>query len=258
MVVLPPVVVAITLGGVWLFALAIVLLVVAVLEFCRLMNRMEFRPAPSFALAMLVVIMVDAQWPRWGVLVPGLSLVILGSLAWQLRHRQGSPLNDWALGMAMPLYIGWCGGHLLRLRALPGGVWWTITALSTIWLADSGAYAVGRAWGKHKLAPSLSPGKTWEGYLGGVAVGTAGAAALSALWRVWGGAAAPSPWEGLLLGFLVASLAPLGDLVVSMIKRQAGVKDTGVIFPGHGGALDRIDSSLWAVVIAYYLSYLGI
>lgn len=255
-VLVPLVVVLIGFGGLWFLALVAAILTVAVVEFCHLMRRNDFRPAPAFAVALLWVFLLDAQLSqvdvRWRLLGPGVSLVVMGSLTWQMAHRQGNPVVDWALSMAGPLYVGWLGAHLIRLRALPEGTFWILTALPAIWLADSAAYSIGRAWGRHKLAPTLSPGKTWEGYVGGIIVGAPATAGLAALWGVWAGPAGPGPVDGLVLGFLVAVLAPLGDLVVSMMKRQVGVKDTGGLFPGHGGALDRVDSVLWAAVIGYY------
>ena len=237
-----------------MFGLVAALLSIAVFEFCRMMERRCFHPAPFFALAMLWVLLLDAQFPHWGLLGPGLTGVLLTSLAWQLTHRQGSPVNSWALSIAGSLYIGWCGAYILRLRGLPEGQWWLLTVLPAIWLADSGAYFVGRVWGRHRLAPVLSPGKTWEGYIGGIVVGTLATAGLVILWGRWSGPSGPTPVDGLGVGLLVGTLAPVGDLVISMVKREVGVKDTGTLFPGHGGALDRIDSALWAVVIGYYFA----
>jgi phosphatidate cytidylyltransferase len=120
-------------------------------------------------------------------------------------------------------------------------------------IADSGAYFVGRAWGRRKLAPTLSPGKTWEGYLAGIVTGGLLTWLLATLWpKVAGVQTTLSGTHGLILGVVVAVVAPLGDLAVSMIKRSVDVKDSSSIIPGHGGALDRVDSVLWAAVIGYY------
>jgi phosphatidate cytidylyltransferase len=251
-IVVPLVVAMIWAGGLWFFALATVVLTLAVVEFCRLMERERFRPAPAFAIALLWAVLLDAQFPEWRLLRPGVSLVLMASLTWQLVHRESSPMADWALGVAGALYVGWCGAHLILLRGLPEGLWWIMTVLPSIWLADSGAYLIGRSCGRHRLAPTLSPGKTWEGYTGGIVVGTFTTAGLTVLWSPQAGPAGPTPVEGLALGFLIGTLAPLGDLVVSMIKREAKAKDTSSLFPGHGGALDRVDSLLWAAVIGYY------
>jgi phosphatidate cytidylyltransferase len=128
-----------------------------------------------------------------------------------------------------------------------------MTVVPAIMLADSGAYFVGQAWGQRKLAPALSPGKTWEGYLAGVITGAVLTSLLASLWRVGAGDGTTlSAVHGLILGGLIAIVAPLGDLAVSMIKRHVGAKDSSDLIPGHGGALDRVDSIVWAAVIGYY------
>jgi phosphatidate cytidylyltransferase len=249
-IVLLPIVIGCIYLGDWLFfALVVLLLTVAEVEFCRLMTRDGFRPALAFGIGMVLLFLVDAYRPTLGLLKPGMALAVLGSLAWQLFHRQGSPIADWALTVTGGLYLGLCGACLIELRSLGDGLWWTLTTVFSIMFADTGAYFIGRALGRHKLAPKLSPGKTWEGYLGGVIVGSLVTALLASVWRI--GAV-----HGLVLGLLIAILAPLGDLAISMIKRHVGVKDSSNLIPGHGGALDRVDSILWAAVIGYYYTQL--
>jgi phosphatidate cytidylyltransferase len=240
--------------GKWPFlALVTLLLTLAEVEFCRLMAGDGFRPTLAFGLGMVWLFLLDAQLPTLELLQPGLALILLSSLAWQLLHRQGSPVADWALTIAGGLYLGLCGAYLIRLRGLSDGFWWTLTIIFPIMIADSGAYFVGRAWGRHKLAPTLSPGKTWEGYIAGMITGSLLTALLVPFWRTQTGASiVTNVVNGLILGLLISILAPLGDLAVSMIKRQVGVKDSSSIIPGHGGALDRVDSILWAAVIGYY------
>jgi phosphatidate cytidylyltransferase len=253
-VLIPVAACCIYLGGLPFLALLVALLTVAEIEFCRLVALDGFRPALAFGLGMVWFFLLDAQFSTLRLLQPGMALIVLGSLAWQLFHRQGAPVADWALTVTGGLYLGLCGACLVRLRCMqPDGLWWTLTVVPAIILTDTSAYFVGRAWGRRKLAPTLSPSKTWEGYAAGVVAGGLMAALLAPLWRIGVGAgAAFSGTHGLILGLLIAVFAPLGDLAVSMIKRQVGVKDTGRIIPGHGGALDRVDSILWAVVIGYY------
>jgi len=230
------------------------LLTLAEIEFCHLVTCDGFRPAPVFGVALVWLFLLDIQLPTFELLRPGLALILLGSLAWQLFHRQGSPVADWALTVTGGLYLGLCGSCLIGLRGLqPDGLWWTLTTAPAIMIADTGAYFVGRVWGRHKLAPTLSPGKTWEGYVAGVVIGGPMTALLALVWcSMAGPGSAISGVHGLILGVLIAIFAPLGDLAVSMIKRQVGVKDSGRIIPGHGGGLDRVDSVLWAAVIGYY------
>ena len=126
-------------------------------------------------------------------------------------------------------------------------------ALPAVWLADSGAYFIGKRLGRRKFSPRLSPTKTWEGYLAGVLTGTLGAALLALVWRIGAGPdTAVTFWRAGLLGFILSVVTPLGDLGESMIKRQVGAKDSSQLLPGHGGAFDRIDSLLWCGVIGYY------
>jgi phosphatidate cytidylyltransferase len=116
-------------------------------------------------------------------------------------------------------------------------------------LADSGAYFAGQRFGRHKLAPVLSPKKTWEGYFGGVIVAVLGGVVIGLV----------SPLgvvQCAIAAFLVGALGTLGDLAESMFKRQANAKDSGHLIPGHGGAFDRIDSLLWAGVVVYYFATL--
>jgi len=140
---------------------------------------------------------------------------------------------------------------LISLRSLPDGKWWFLVVMPSVWIADSGAFFIGRRFGKHTMAPRLSPKKTWEGYFGGIFCGTAGVILLSLVWSI----AFPAITAGkaAVIGLVMSVVTPLGDLGVSMLKRQFHLKDTGKLLPGHGGALDRIDSWVWGAILGYYL-----
>jgi phosphatidate cytidylyltransferase len=159
---------------------------------------------------------------------------------WQVR----APLLLSVVGLAV-LLPSWLA--LARLQVQP---WQLLAVMGIVWIADSAAYFAGRAWGRHKLAPAISPGKTWEGAAG---AGVAVAVYYFALYRVvpeWGW------WNGsggALLFASVAVMSVVGDLFESAIKRQAGVKDSGALLPGHGGALDRIDSMTATLPLAAML-----
>jgi phosphatidate cytidylyltransferase len=183
-----------------------------------------------------------------------LAILILLAMAVHMldyEHGREKAATDFGITVAGILYLGWLGGYIISLRNLPAGEWWTLLALPAIWFADSGAYLVGIRIGRHKIAPRLSPKKSWEGYISGIVIGSIGAALLAALWHL----VSPSITfqKGLILGFILSILAPIGDFGESMIKRQFGVKDSSNLLPGHGGVLDRIDSMLWVGVISYYL-----
>jgi phosphatidate cytidylyltransferase len=189
-----------------------------------------------------------------------LSLLLLTAFAlWQyeITRSQTVPAN-WFASIAGLILFGWVCGHFFRLRALPDMAWqWTILAMSSTWISDSGAYLVGRfaagkfIFGKHALSPRLSPNKTVEGFMGGIVIGTSFTVLIASPLDI---AFLPA----LLLGLLVSTIGTVGDLGISLLKREAGVKDSGTLFPGHGGALDRIDSLMWTTAIAYYLARLFI
>lgn len=146
-------------------------------------------------------------------------------------------------------YVGWFMSHLYLLRILPNGFSWVLFVFLANWATDTAAYFVGRTFGKHKLAPLVSPNKTIEGSLGGIAGGILVAILFPQL--------APNVPQGavyplLILGILISVLGQLGDLAESAMKRKANIKDSGNIIPGHGGILDRFDSILLTVPLAYY------
>jgi phosphatidate cytidylyltransferase len=176
-------------------------------------------------------------------------------MAWHtLDYERGATLagTDFALTLTGLVYVGWIGAYFISLRGMDDGLWWFMTALPAVWIADSAAYLAGHRFGRHRLAPRLSPKKSVEGYLAGILGGALGSWALTLLWQIGAGTSSSiNPGRGLLLGLVIGTLAPIGDLGISMFKRQLGIKDTGRLLPGHGGALDRIDSWLWASVIGY-------
>jgi phosphatidate cytidylyltransferase len=151
------------------------------------------------------------------------------------------------------LYCGLLLASVVGLR-LRFGVGWVILAFVVSWANDTFAYFAGHAWGRHKLFERVSPKKTWEGFAGGAAGSLAGALVTRAILPELRGAL--EPWEALAIGAGAAVLGPLGDLAESMIKRGAGVKDSGKIIPGHGGLLDRIDALLFVAPWVYVFAAL--
>jgi phosphatidate cytidylyltransferase len=241
-------------GGAVLLGFVAVLLTIAEVEFCQLAERDGLRPNVPMGVTLLWLLLSDAAVPQLNVLRPGLTVLLLTTLVWEMTRGWSRPLASWSATICTALYLGLCGGSIVLLRNLrPGGYWWTMTAIPSIMMADTVAYFFGRAWGRHKMAPLLSPGKTWEGYGAGVVLGTLATTLLAFIWQITTPSEFGITWlRGLLLGLAVCLLAPLGDLAVSMFKREARVKDSGRSIPGHGGALDRVDSILWAAVIGYY------
>jgi phosphatidate cytidylyltransferase len=245
-------------GG-WLYLAAVgLVLVLAAAEFALLYRRNGFRPSLALVVAGAAALTLSRFISGFEQAPLLLTALFLVAMTWHLvDFERGAPHSgtDFALTVAGILYLGWIGAFLISLRRMPDGEWWLLVALPSVWLADSAAYFVGRAMGRRRLAPRLSPKKTWEGYWAGVAGGALSGALFGAVWRVGAGpASALDAGNGLLLGLVIGALAPLGDLGESMFKREIGVKDSGTLLPGHGGALDRLDSWLWAAVIGFYLA----
>ena len=155
-------------------------------------------------------------------------------------------LISWAASMAGVFYIGWLLSYWVLIMNSYGRDWVFIALFSTF-AVDTSAYFVGRAFGKHKMAPKVSPGKTWEGAAGGLVGGLVAVVVLAVLFDVGIGYS-----KMVLLGFLIAVFAQVGDLVESKLKRSVGVKEAGNLIPGHGGILDRLDSIVFTGVVVYY------
>ena len=153
---------------------------------------------------------------------------------------------SWAASLAGIFYLGWLLSYWVLIMNSYGRDWIYLALFSTF-AVDTTAYFVGRAWGRRKMAPTISPGKTWEGALGGLVGAIAGVIVLALLLDV-----DISYAEMVLLGFLIAVFAQLGDLAESKIKRSMGVKEAGNLIPGHGGILDRLDSIVFTGVVVYY------
>lgn len=241
------------LGG-WPYFIGVaVILALATIEYTHLMRHLTWT-APSWLLLPLVLAFwIDAHWfeAAWSalLLVIGLVLIMFQALWRYERRASETPVGDWLALMTGLLVMGWMASFFFRIRhVLPGdpGWQWTMVVMGGTWMADSGAYAFGKSMGRHKLAPRLSPNKTIEGYVGGILVGTLLAIGLATLFDL-------SLPLALVMGLIVSVISPAGDLLISLIKREAGVKDSGTFLPGHGGALDRTDSMIWSVMICYSL-----
>src|SRR5437867_4062022 len=198
---------------------------------------------------------VAARQPDvWGA---GLGLAVIGGLMFPLLHADDLPGAMHRLGLSLlgVLYVGFFTPHFVLLRELghdhdPGWRWVLFTIFAAMG-SDSGGYLTGRAFGRHKLAPSISPSKTVEGAFGALA----GAMVIASVCRLVFFADLGST-EAFVLGAAISVLAQLGDLCESALKRAFGAKDSGWIIPGHGGILDRLDSLLFPIVFTYYYAVL--
>lgn len=258
---LPPGLAALWMGGWFFWFLGAGMLLLAAREYARLW-QLQGWPTTSW-LAPLGVVAVSSALFWWGPGPQAGLVLVLATLGLMARHvvayeRGGQQVASALVAdLAVLVYLGVLGGLLLALRHLPQGRFWLLLALLTVWAADSGAYFTGRALGRHPLAPRVSPKKTWEGFAGRLLWGTLAGGLWALLARTSLGLNPPlSPQTAAGLALLLSALTPWGDLAESLLKRQAGVKDSGYLLPGHGGVLDRIDSWLWAGPLIYLVAWL--
>jgi phosphatidate cytidylyltransferase len=258
-ILLPIGLVAILLGGWYLAALVAFFMGLAAWEYVVLFRTGGLRPAVIVVVGGTLMLLVGRNINGFDSAAWMISLIVLLAMTYHLlayeRGREQAA-TDFGVTLAGVMYIGWFGAYFISLRNLAEGKWWILVVLPAVWFADSGAYFIGKRFGRHKLSPRLSPNKTWEGYFGGIVVAVVLTPLLVAVWQaVPGTSSTITPLRGALIGLVMGVFPTLGDLGESMIKRQVGVKDSGELLPGHGGAFDRIDSWIWAVVIGYYMIY---
>ncbi len=250
-----PIVLAFALfGGWWAFAGATVVVALGTYELYNMLRHAGYRPLIVISMGLNLLFLVAAMFPqqRLVFLESGWSAALFISFVWLLfRKKLDGTMVDWALTLAIPIYLGWPISLALLLRGyqvawpLPHGVWWILLLLFGTWGFDSAAFFTGRYLGRHKLAPNISPGKTWEGVLGGLVLSIAATVLFTVL--PFG-----LPWYlAVVLGVWIGAAAVLGDLAESLIKRQTHVKDSGNLMLGHGGILDRIDSVLFVAIAIY-------
>jgi phosphatidate cytidylyltransferase len=244
--------------GKWpLFALVAGMGLIGFHEYVRMWRHKGIQAADLLgAVAVLALITWAALSPQHGLYLGAmLAAIPMALLAWLLVRFRTRNVTDALVTFFGVVYVGWLLSHLLLLRSLGEGTgWdlglrWVLFAFVGTWVADSFAYFIGRAFGRRKLLPAVSPNKSVEGAIGG------GVATVITGWflAVMVGI---SPWQGAAIGFGIFVLSVLGDLAESALKRYAGVKDSGSLIPGHGGVLDRFDSSLFVLPFVYYVARL--
>jgi phosphatidate cytidylyltransferase len=239
------------------------------LELYRLSEASGWKPFRWLGLPAAVAVVVSASGSGslfgWGAQVLVVAVALLfGALSAAVfaRGPAGQPLPSVAVTVFGPLYLGVTLGFALQLRAFPGisegepgwaGALVGIFPLTVTWIGDAAAYFAGHKWGKAKLIPSVSPGKTVAGGIGGLLGSVVAAVAFSELLLNPYSGTGLSIGSAAVVGLVVGALGQVGDLAESVLKRGAGVKDSGSLFPGHGGVLDRFDSVLFALPTTYFL-----
>ena len=280
LIALVPVLLALWYGGIWWVLLLTFFTSLGAYEYFVLIERRGYRPARWYGFAWTLALMFSF----WSLVPVEPELVLtFGFIIIFIRillSQQGSPpqegssspdakdplqpetetaaqgqdhkpFRNWALTVAGASYIGLMMGQALALRLLPNGLFWMLLGLGVTMVNDSAAYFVGVTIGRKRILPALSPKKSWEGTVGGWVAATLTGAAV-AFWSPLDLAV----WLGALIGLVGGILALFGDLAISMLKRQIGVKDSGVFLPGHGGFLDRLDSIMFVLPFVFQMALL--
>jgi phosphatidate cytidylyltransferase len=275
-ILVPLVIYAIALGGIAYLAVVIGVILLGQREIYGLIEDKGAHPLVGFGLlagaALPVVAYVGSDYHATLLMTATLLAVMVLQLGKPQIAEALASISGTFFGV---FYVGWLMSHAVSLRffaravearsgagaaealgiAPEAGIFLMIFTLSAVVLSDAGAYFSGRAYGRHKLAPKISPGKTVEGAIGGVLVGALGGLAAKAVFDVfWPELSRAFGWTAAaVFAFVLAGVAIVGDLVESLLKRDAQVKDAGRLLPGMGGVLDRIDSPLLAIPVMYYM-----
>lgn len=238
------------LGAVWYggpaqFILSLLIMVVSLLELNKILVKVNLKPSVPSMITGIAALGAGALFGgAHGLGLAVAPVVVLVLLEGVARYPDKTP-GDILAGLGGIFYIG-LFIYFYLIRTLDGGLAWVLTLLLGTWASDIAAYVVGKKLGKRKLAPTLSPGKTVAGALGGIAGGALGALSVNLLYPV-----APQ-YVAVVLGLTIGLFGLFGDLFESSLKRTAGIKDTGKAIPGHGGFLDRFDSMIFASPAVYY------
>ncbi len=240
----------------WLTVLVALWGLVAAFEFFQLVKYTVTWPLTAFGLVWVLLLILSPYCDyQYTVAILVVSATAMPAAWLAARPRQGGRTAAWVWTVVGIIYTGWLLSHFVLLRGLADGRNWVFFVLLATMASDSAAFFVGRGVGRHQLAPRISPNKTIEGAIGGLA----GAVVISLLFLLPTPLGLPLNYgQAVSLSLLVSIFGQLGDLLESWFKRRTGVKDSGRLLPGHGGALDRIDSLILAGPIVYYYVLLTI
>ena len=233
---------------------------VAAFEFYKMVSGLRIHPLTYFGIVLTLLFILSrnptlidllSQYFNTDLLTPVLTVLALAvPLVWILRPFRGeSHFSRWIWTVTGIFYIGWLLSHLVALRGIEDGRNWVMLVVLITFASDTSAFFVGRAIGKHRLAPNISPAKTWEGATAGVLAAAIVSLAfiLETPFSLYLGY-----WQAVPLAIAVSIFGQLGDLLESWFKRTFSVKDSGTLIPGHGGVLDRLDSVVFAGLVVYY------
>jgi phosphatidate cytidylyltransferase len=230
-------------------AIVAVLTVIAYLEVGRVLAAAPPRPDPVVLVGATLTMLVGAYVLGGRGQALGVVVLVLGAFVALIVDRgRVEIVRTLATTVFFGLWIGFLASYAVLLADRPAGAVVVIGVIGAAIFTDIGGYAFGVAFGRHKVVPSISPNKSWEGLVGGLVVATAlGATVLPALGEVF------TPATGAVLALACGGASFLGDVAESMVKRDLGVKDLGDVLPGHGGVLDRVDGILFALPVGHYV-----
>jgi phosphatidate cytidylyltransferase len=256
---LPIIIIVIWFGDPWFTIFIAAAALAGTYEFYRMANFNWREPLIYLGLLWTLALVLNPHYRNLDVLPIVITATILVSLICLLRRSSGeTTFRNWAWTITGALYVGWMLSYWLNLRGLENGWNWVYIAMFTTFANDTGAYFIGRSRGKHKLAPVISPSKTWEGAIGGLVSAILAAVIIATILSRLSQQLSQIPpftfqyWQIVLLGLLIGFFAQLGDLTESLLKRNTGVKESGNLLPGHGGILDRFDSLIFVGAVVYY------
>lgn len=232
-----------------------VIAVFALHEYYRMTIAIPFGARLVQTIAFTIAPVLVSIFQRPDLFMPALFVSLIGIILLSLKYhkRFGHILLFLGFSSFGALYIGLCLAHLVLIRYLPQGAAWLLVLTAVTAGGDTGAYYIGTKFGRRKLCPEISPGKTVEGALGGIATGSVSAVAMGLLLLP-----EYNPFVIFVAALILSVVSIIGDIAESVIKRSAGVKDSGTLLFGHGGVLDRVDGMLITAPVLYYLLALGI
>jgi phosphatidate cytidylyltransferase len=240
------------LGGITVAVVATLASLIGLNEMLLLVRRAGWRPLRREGIVLGALVTAAAAFDGQTTLLATAAVAGALLIASGIIRRNALFLGDFVFTTVPVLYVALPLASIILLRDGPAGLQWVILAFAATFALDTGAYAVGRLIGQHKMAPSISPGKTWEGAAGGFLAAIGATIGLVVLLDD----ITTAYWQAAVLGAGIGVVGQLGDLAESKLKRVAKVKDSGILIPGHGGLLDRLDSLVLVFPLVYYASKL--
>ncbi len=250
---IPLLIILVWFSALWFSILLAVVVLIGTFEFLRMAEEFDKRcPLTYFGLLWSLAIALSPHYKGTNILPTIMAFAVVVSLIWLLFYSpREKAFHNWAWMLAGVVYVGWMLSYWINLRTLEDGTSWVYLAMFSTFANDTGAFFVGRAWGKRPLALAISPGKTKEGALGGILSAIVVSIIIYQI-PILFSYSTLEYWQVILVGGLIGIFAQLGDLVESLLKRNIGVKESGNLLPGHGGVLDRFDSLIFVGAMVYY------